>query len=345
MASPLQPGGFPMSAVSSKDIDILKEDIQIKIDKYFQKAAYRVKYTIRNEQAGVRIPLLFQARDYYNYFRVWLDGKRVELKEIDYLLTDTVRFNQFSNNFKHTANSVNNAIEIPYDKQIKRSFPLSDFRYFEVNLSKGTHQILVEYTGKVWIDHSGWLNEYSFRYFLAPAKEWKSFHELNVYVDASAFDQSIHSNLSSPDSGSFKGTAYWKFSEIPADYIQITFSPKPNAFAKFLISIGPLIIAIVFILLILIMHISLIRYTRKKALDLLARSVIILGSLIFPLFILLSFGFAYEWIDYTIGTYAGRHQGGYIFILIYLYIFLMPLYWIGMNRIGLNYKKRFAAKS
>ena len=347
MASPIQRESYPMSAVSSKDMDILNENIHIRIDKYFQRAFYKVEYTIQSDREGFQIPLLFHARDFLKNFKVWLDGKEVELKEFDYKEQDTSsKFDHFlSSREKNFRGNLIQAITIIHDENYHRQFPLSDFQYFEVDLSKGIHKISVEYIGKSWKDNSGWVREYSFRYFLAPAKEWKSFHELNLSIDASAFNQSIHSNLGPPDSGSWKGTAHWKFSKIPSDYIQITFSPKATGFAKFLIDLGPLVIAIIFILTILIIHVSLIWFSRKKELDLSARWIVIAGSIIFPLFILMSFGFAYLVIDYVIGAYAdGHHAGGYAFLAIYLYIFLMPLYWIGMHNLSKEYKKHFASK-
>jgi hypothetical protein len=346
MASPIQARSYPMSAVSSKDMDILKENIHIKIDTYFQRAFYKVEYTIQSEKEGFQIPLLFHARDYYGKFKVWLDGKEVELKEFPYKeKATTTKLNHFLSSQEEYNGTSKPMIEITHDKDYHRQFPLFDFHYFEVNLSKGIHKIYVEYIGKVWEDNSDWVTEYSFRYFLAPVKEWKSFHELNLTIDASEFDQPIHSNLGPPDSGSFKGTASWKFSEIPTDYIQITFSPKATGFAKFLIDTGPLIIAIVFILILLITHILMIWYSRKYSKDLLAKFIVIGGSFIFPLFILMSFGFAYLFIDYAIGSYAsGYHAGGYAFLLTYLYVILMPLYWIGMHNLGKEHKKYFAAK-
>ena len=80
MASPVYPGSYPMSVVSSKDMDILNEDIHIRIDKYFKRAFYQVEYTVQSDQEGFQIPLLFYAKDYFGKFKVWVDGKEVELK-------------------------------------------------------------------------------------------------------------------------------------------------------------------------------------------------------------------------------------------------------------------------
>lgn len=344
MASPIQRISYPMSVVSSKDLDILNENIHIRIDKYFLRAFYKVEYTIQSDREGFRIPLLFHARDCLKNFKVWLDGKEVELKEISFDDQETSnKFNAFSNTFKENYDERRKAILIKDNPHGGRLLPISDFHYFEVDLSKGIHKIYVEYIGKSWVDNSDWVREYSFRYFLAPAKEWKSFHELNLSIDASEFDQPIHSNFGPPDSGSLKGTAHWKFSKIPSDYIQITFSPKATGFAKFLIDLGPLVIAIIFILLILITHVSLIWFTRKKERDLSARWIVIAGSIIFPFFILYSFGFASDFIDYFIGFHASGYHG-YEFLAVLLYIFLMPLYWLGMYHLSKEHRKYFASK-
>lgn len=346
MASPIQRESYPMSAVSSKDMDILNENIYIRIDKYFQRAFYKVEYTIQSDREGFQIPLLFHARDFLKNFKVWLDGKEVELKEFDYKEQDTSsKFDHFlSSREKNFRGNLIQAITIIHDENYHRQFPLSDFQYFEVDLSKGIHKIYVEYIGKSWVDNSDWVREYSFRYFLAPAKEWKSFHELNLSIDASAFDQPIHSNLGPPDSGSLKGTAHWKFSKIPADYIQITFSPKPNGFAKLLIFIGPTIISFIIILLIVILHRRLIRHAQKRFLKTVAVHFVVFGSLICPFFILFSFQFSYNFINWVIGEHAGGQKGGYIFFLVFLYVFLMPLYWLGMHRLNIAFKKQFASK-
>lgn len=347
MASPLQPGTYAMSAISSKDMDILNENIRITIDKHFKTAFYQVEYTIRNEQEGMQIPLLFHAKEYFGKFKVLLDGKVIELKEIPFELRDTSgKFDRFSSYFREQFDKTRKMIHVPFGKYSSSIFDLSDFIYFEVNLKKGIHRISVEYIGEVWVDQSDWLNEYSFRYSLAPAREWKSFQQLNVLIDGSAFSKTIHSNLGQPDSGSYKGVACWKFSKIPADYIEINFNPKPDSFSKFLIQIGPSWIALIFALLLFITHLFMIRYARKRLPGHLATLIVVTGSLVIPFFMLFGYcSYSFDLIDYTIGAHASHYHGGYRFFLLFLYVILMPLYWIGMYQISVIYKEFFADRT
>nr|WP_294860455.1 hypothetical protein [uncultured Fluviicola sp.] len=344
MASPIQRGSYPMSAISSKDMDILNENIRIRIDKYFQQALYKVEYTIQSEREGLQIPLLFHARDCLGKFKVWLDGKPVEIKEIPYELQDTSGiFDSFSNSFKKEDGQHGKSILINENQYSGRYFPLSDFRYFEISLKPGIHKISAEYIGKVWVDHHDWTKEYSFRYFLSPAKQWKSFHALNVVVDASAFDKKIHSNLGIPDSGNIK-IAFWHFSKIPSDYLQLSYQPPLNRSAEILITISPWGITAIWGFIILVFHVLLVRFTQKKHLNQLTSFLVITGSLILPFIILIGYGYSYDLIDYVIGTDAGKYHG-YTFFSVFLYVLLMPAYWLNMKYTRLYFKNRFAVKS
>ncbi|MDF3025862.1 MAG: hypothetical protein K0S23_169 [Fluviicola sp.] len=342
MASPILRGTHAISAVSSRDMDVLNENLHIKIDRHFKTAFYQIEYTIRNQLEGTQIPLLFHARDYLGKFRVWVDGKPVELKKIPIEPQDTsVKFNSFSNSFKKNHGNQNKSILIDESYNSGRYFPLSDFLYFEISLKPGIHKINVEYTGKVWTNQNDWVNEYSFRYFLSPAKQWKSFHALNVVVDASAFIKKIHSNLGAPDSGDLQTHAYWRFSKIPSDYIQLSYQPPLNHSAEMLISVSPRGMTVIFGLMIFVFHVMLIRFTQKRQLNQLASFLVISGSLVLPFIILIGYGYSYDVIDHIIGSHAGRYHG-YTFFSVFLYIILMPLYWGIMHRIRLYYKNRFA---
>lgn len=344
MASPIQEGTHAITAISSKDIAILNENIRISIDKYFNKAFYQVEYTIRTESGGVQIPLLFHARDYLGKFKVWLDGKAVELKEVPLSPQDTLkRFDGFSDAFRKTDSPFPTELLVRYDVHSGRYFPLSDFVYFEVDLSKGAHQISVEYVGGVWADRSGWLKKYSFRYFLSPAREWKSFHELHVSIDASAFKETIHSNLGKPDSGSLKQTAHWTFKGIPSDYIELSYQPKPNNFAGLLIGISPLGLTLIFGLVLILLHIGVIRFLIKRSKMILSSFVVVAGSILIPFVILAGYTFSYDVIDSAIGMHAGRYHG-YTFLVVFLYVIVMPVYWLGIHQITTSFKRSFARK-
>lgn len=63
MASPISDGTTVSTAYSSKDIDILSENINIKIDKGFHQADYDVTYEVYSAEKGYRIPLVFEVFD------------------------------------------------------------------------------------------------------------------------------------------------------------------------------------------------------------------------------------------------------------------------------------------
>jgi hypothetical protein len=61
MASPIWEGTLGSSAFSSRDIDILKEKIDLKVDSDFRTAFFRIEYVIRTDRSGTQIPLPLQA--------------------------------------------------------------------------------------------------------------------------------------------------------------------------------------------------------------------------------------------------------------------------------------------
>ena len=61
MASPIWEGTLGSSAFSSRDIDILNEKIDLKVDSGFRSAFFRIEYVIRTDRSGTQIPLLFHA--------------------------------------------------------------------------------------------------------------------------------------------------------------------------------------------------------------------------------------------------------------------------------------------
>ncbi|MNV66562.1 hypothetical protein D3C71_1593200 [compost metagenome] len=89
----------------------------------------------------------------------------------------------------------------------------------------------------------------------------------------------------------------------------------------------------------------MIRYARKRFLKHLTTLLVVLGSLVIPFFMLLGYCCSFNLIDYSIGPHAGNYHGGYRFFAMFLYVILMPLYWIGMYQIGIIYKEFFADRA
>jgi hypothetical protein len=329
MASPIWEGTFSSSAFSSRDIDILKEKIYLKIDKNFSTAFYRIEYFIRTDSNGRQIPLLFHAKDYKGDFKVWVDNQEVKLLDIpgEYKTTANSPFTNFSNSFRQPSrNGEPETVEIYWQKNAGIVYALNDLKYFETDLSKGEHVIRVEYTANVWTDKSDWVKEYSFRYSLSPAKHWKSFGSLEIILDASDFNSALTTNLGQPTNGRLDSISVWNFSKLPSDYFEMIYKPEISAFAKTLIAISPFGLTLIFALFIALLHLISIKKYRKSQPTRKYSWVVIVGSLIIPFFILISYMVSFGIIDSVIGDEAGRYHG-YTFLVIGLYPLLMPVYW------------------
>ncbi|MCB0630539.1 MAG: hypothetical protein KDD15_12420 [Lewinella sp.] len=346
MASPLREGTHAASAFSSRDIDILREIIQVSIDKDFSRASYRITYHIQTDSAGQQVPLLFLARDYLGDFQVWVDDKEVQLLAIpnEYLLTPDSLLQRFSNTFRPDgATRGEPAVVIQWQKNSGEYYHFYDLKYFEIDLDKGPHTIRVAYNASVWTDISDWVKQSSFRYALSPAKYWRSFGSLEIELDATAFDRPFSTNLGAPHSGSLQDKAVWQYDELPAEHFEIIFQPGINAFASLLIVIGPFGLTLLMGVFLVILHYWAIRSYRNRHPDRRHSWVVSLGSLVVPFLLLIFYMEAYELIDLAIGPAAGRYHG-YTFLVIFYYPVLLLFYWLSMWRVD-KYLKRRISKS
>lgn len=342
MASPILEGSFSSSAISSRNIDILKEKINLKIDKDFRTAFYQIEYFIRTDTAGRQIPLLFHAQDYKGDFKIWVDNQEVKLLDIhsEYKTTANSPFEKFSNNFrKPSREGEPETVVIYWQQNSGFVYNLSDLKYFETDLIKGEHLIRVEYTANVWTDISDWVKEYSFRYSLSPAKNWKSFGSLEITLDASDFKSSLTTNLGQQTNGRLDSISVWNFSKLPADYFEIIYKPEISAFAKALIAISPFGLTLFFTLLIAFLHYISIKRYRKSEPTKKYSWVVIVGSMTLPFFILISYMVSFGIIDSAIGYEAGNYHG-YTFLVIILYPLLLSVYWTIMWLVDKRIKGR-----
>jgi hypothetical protein len=329
MSSPILEGTMTSSAFTSKDINILSENIQIKIDKDFNTAKFIVEYTIQSDLTGRQIPLLFYAQDYKDSFFVWVDNKRVSIQTIPekYTHFDNSPFSLFSS-LKDNDNRKNERDEVTiyWWKNSGFVYKLNDLKYFETDIAKGTHKVRVEYTANAWTDISGWIKEYSFRYSLTPAKYWKSFGVLNISVEQNGSVRQLSTNIGQPIEKTFQGKSSWTFSKLPDEYLEFSYTPKANNLAKVLITIQPFGLSIIAGILLFALHLFFVLKYRIKFINKKYSPVVILGSFVIPFLILLSYMSSYELIDNAIGENAGRHHG-YVFLVIVFYPIILPIYW------------------
>jgi hypothetical protein len=327
MASPIWEGTYAGTAFSSRDIDILQEKIHITIDKEFKTAKYDVNYFIKADSVGKQIPLLFHAKDYLGDFKVWVDNQEIKLLKIpeEYITTFHTPFSKFSNVFNPPYREDGpETYTLNLGKYGGYSYYFNDLKYFEIDLSKGEHAIRVEYVSTVWTDISDWVKEYSFRYSLSPAKNWRSFGSLEVTIDASAFPAALKTNLGESATGDLHKVAVWNFSKLPAEeYIEIMYKPSINLLAQLLIFVSPAGFAAIFAVLIFLLHYKKVKQFRVRKPTSRYSWVVIVGSLVNAFLILVAFVLAYPVIDVVIGADAScRH--GYVFLVIIFY----PVVWL-----------------
>lgn len=339
MASPIWQGTKSGTVFSSKDVDILKERINVTIDKHFQTANYKIEYFISSDIEGKQIPLLFHAEDYRDEFKVWVDDKLVSLSYLPtfYKTTEDSLVKQFSSSFRNSSTPEESQVSIKWSEHEGSTYDYEDLKYFEIDLSKGEHIIRVEYIADVWADNSDWVKEYSFNYSLSPARFWRSFGSLEVTVKSAEFNQLIKTNLGEPKIKS-SDSLYWELKKLPADFFTISYIPNISPFSKTLINIGPTWLTIIFALLVIILHSYHIFLYRKSHLEVKYSWVVIAGSLINPLLILIGYINSFILIESSIGNDAGS-PGGYLFLCIFLYPIALPMYWLIMGDIDRKIKQ------
>lgn len=343
MASPLREGTLTGSAFSSLDIDILKENINLIVNEDFQTGKFFIDYHIRSDSDGIQIPLLFIAKDYKSDFKVWVDGRETKLLDIpsDYTswtkpLSDNI--DKFSDSFNKSDNERGSeTVTIYWNKSSGIVYDLNDLKYFETDLSKGEHLIRVEYTADAWVDRSGWVKEYSFRYSLSPAKNWRSFTNLEISINSSLVNSQVTSSLGDPAIGKISSIAEWNFSKLPADFFTVNYTPKIKGYAKSLIDIGPENLTLIFGILVTFILIFFIYNFRKRNPSKKISWIVITGSIFIPFLIILFYMFSFDIIDNAIGPESGNYHG-YTFLAFFFYPLAVPIYSLMMWLIDKKFK-------
>ncbi|MBO9700527.1 MAG: hypothetical protein J7604_09990 [Sporocytophaga sp.] len=340
MASPYRKGTLTGTAMTSNGIDILKEKIFILINIEDHTALYKVDYYIKCDSSGMQIPLLFYAVEYKDNFRVWLDDAEIKVEAIpeSYIPNSNKPLNKI---YMSLVGPGSKDYFKPYRNQelSEEMIVFNDFKYFETDLFKGAHHIHVEYTANASIELLEWEKKYSFKYFLYPAKFWRSFNSIEIAVKISNDDSDLKTNLGNPTLGTFDSAAIWKFDKLPADEIELSYKPQINLFGRALILVDPLGMTILFSIFISIWHYRRIKDYRVKEHEKKYSWVVIAGSIVLPFIILIWYIFTYEIIDAVIGPEASRYHG-YTFLVIIFYPLIMPVYWIIMWQLDRRIKKK-----
>ncbi len=312
----------------SRHVDILRETMRIIPDERFETARFAVEYHVVAEKAGAQIPLLFYAADYQEGFRITVDGEAISLREVPVAYQE-MEGNPFADfDYLFAPGSGQESVQVAINDSPLEGFSvvLDDLKFFSADLSEGEHVIRVEYLASRWVDHSDWVDRYSFRYALSPAQYWKSFGALEITLDASAFPGAITTNLGAPATGDLQSKAVWQFSSLPVQVLRIDYQPAMPPIARALLAISPLGLTIFASILLLLLHLLAMRAFRRAHPDKRFSWVMIAGSLVVPLLVLSVYIFSFSLIDLAIGPAASRNHG-YTFLSLGFYPLLLLVYW------------------
>ena len=332
MASPISEGSFSSSPFISQFVDITHENIFIIPDAKFETAQFIIEYHIHAGKSGKQIPLLFYAFDYRGDFRVWLDGQEIQLSQVSetYEALEGTSFADFDSIFETRPTSQTQYVDIQESPSRSFSVAVDDLKFFEADLTAGSHTIRVEYLAQYWEDRSDWVAESSFRYALSPAKYWKSFGSLKITLDASNFDGKLTTTLGEPTSGDLSSKATWKFSSLPIEVLQISYVPEISTTAKTLIDISPEGLMGIFAAFMVLIHFFAMKAFRTRYPDKRFSWVMILGSTLVPFIVLLAYIYSFDIIDAAIGEHASSSHGYFTFFVYFFYPFVLAVYWPAM---------------
>lgn len=325
MATPIYPGTLGLTPFINQYINIIHENIFIKIDENFEYAYYEVEYIIESEKRGISVPLLFYAFEYEGDFKVSMDGNSIELKKYPdrFENKDEKYFDGFNHLFDSTQSQ--SLISLVDQESSDYSEVNSDhLLYFETDIDKGKHIIKVSYNANRWQHKNAWIKSYSFRYALAPAEYWKSFGTLDVTVDASEFHGNMTSNLGEINNAELNRIARWSFNDLPEKIIKINYRPDIDGIAEMLIKLGPAKISFLILLFFILFHIYLIAANRKKKLKILLSPIVIVGGLLIPIIYILILILIHLMIDSLIGI----HASGIASYGSFYGFTSLPLYWL-----------------
>jgi len=346
MANPVREGTLGSRPFVNQYVDVVHENLYISIDENFENALFNVEYHINSSEDGVQIPFLFYASEFLDSFVVKIDGKEVIVKEVpsEYNVPEGTKFKDFSYFFEPPSHNSYSSVLLEETPTVGFFINFNNMVYFETDITKGKHLIEVSYIATEWVHTREWVNDYSFRYALSPAKYWKSFGTLHVEVDATKHKKSLTTNLGEPNEGNLDAVAMWDFDKLPVEVLQVKYTPTINNTAQNLLKIGPSGLAYITGILLAIVHLVFLIKYRKQNPTKKYSVVLIAGSILVPLIFVFSWLYYYSFIDSMIGPDAsGKH--GYNFFVVLLYPFILPFYWVVFWLIDRWVKKGLVAKS
>lgn len=335
MASPLLPGTYSSSMITSRNAAILSEKIHIRPNRDFTRVDFAIDYEVDPGDNGGRLPLVFIARGYRENFRLWLNDK-----DVTSIVEPVSALNLHMDSLEHWLGSgLATLFQRPAPELESSSFvlqpELSDLLFFEPDMPSGRNRIHIAYSANAWVDAGGWVKKYGIVFSLAPARLWKSQGSIDITLDATLCTGRtlFESNLGTPTSGDISNRATWQIKTIPVDELVITYTPTISNTASALIFIGPNAITAFVAVLISLAHTVSLAYIYRRRRATWANTTIVLGSLLAAVLIVFAFIAIPACIEAAIGPEAGGYHSynrGFLGIVFFPAIFIayMGLLWL-----------------
>lgn len=322
MAAPWIAGTSGSEIYASKRLDIIKEELNVKILNY-HNAEFNVKYFIKSDSTYSKMLFIFDTmgRNYCNKacdFKIYFNNQDVDILNANLYYSDSIR-HKWEIELKNT-----------YPQQI--DFP-SEFYYFRMDIPKGQHTIHVTYTTVATINLSDRVKSYTFYYNLYPAQYWKSFGTLDLKIETNNIEGNITTDLP------LNKSLLWRFDKIPQNNFSITIEPQLSKIVIFFLSIADYLPFFITFILIVIHLIAMFHYRKKNYAKIISPPFLI-GSILIPVAFCFIVILSINFIDWIIGDHASQRHG-YIFL-----IFLgIPIYIIIYSIVTLIFDFRFKISS
>lgn len=341
MANPIINGTVSGRPFVSKYVNVIHEELKIEIDSLFKTATFTITYSIASSKNGVKIPFLFYAYGYKENFEVSLNGQPVSIQETSTLNQSlNLKLNAFTHLYQNPSDSLDLEFLYRESEKISTHISLKDMLYFESDIPHGIHNIKITYKAEPWIRKVNWIDEYSFRYALSPARYWKSFGTLNFTLKAPKNYKNISVNLKG-DSIPVQPEHTWSFDSIPVDILEIKYHPKVSKTAQFIMDLTPNTIMLLIGVLLACLHYFILRLYRKYISlkkNILFKSII---NLFVPLLSLLSYYFSLGVLHQELGGYYSMYHAYMPIFVLFFYPIVTPLYWFIFKYIDKNLIAQF----
>jgi hypothetical protein len=223
LAAPSQGGQSLTEPNGIKNVDIIKEDLTIDFTQLAdeniiwsdREINVEAIYEIDNPSEIKNLELVFVIVSESKNFQFYLNDKEINSQPIDN--------KEFADrqSWKKPSNTPYENKEIMYNPA---NHTLKSAK-FTLNLPKGKHTLRAKYKAKPTVHKDvGMTKGWQFAYSLAPARDWKSFGELNLNIKIPN-GWKFFSNLKLEQTGD---NLSGKFNEIPADFLAVTTQmPRP----------------------------------------------------------------------------------------------------------------------